>query len=92
MFVKLAYTPFVVRIEDGALVDQCGGRFEAGEQWLDDEGSLLVAGPRGVALLHDQDLALYAEMSGAALAQARRIARGEVPLRFRFEPDPARTR
>ena len=89
VFVKLAYTPFVVRIEDDALVDQCGRRFETGERWLDDEGSLLVAGPRGVALVHDQDLALYAEVSGPALDFLGRLERGEVPARFGFDPDPA---
>jgi hypothetical protein len=89
VFVKLAYTPFVVRIEDGALVDQCGRRFESGERWLDDEGSLLVAGPCGVALVHDQDLALYAEISGSTLDLPGRLARGDVPARFGFDPDPA---
>lgn len=89
VFVKLQYTPFVVRAEHSALVDQCGGRFAAGAQWLDDEGSLLVASPYGVALMHDQDLAQYAETAGLRLEHLERVDRGDVPARFGFDPDPA---
>jgi len=34
-------------------------------------------------------LAMYAELSGSALARAERVARRDVPLRFGFDPDPA---
>ncbi|OGA29010.1 MAG: hypothetical protein A3I65_03445 [Betaproteobacteria bacterium RIFCSPLOWO2_02_FULL_68_150] len=89
VFVKLQYTPFVARVERSALIDQCGRRFDAGAQWLDDEGSLLVASPRGVALMHDRDLARYAETAGSRLERLERVDRGAVPARFGFDPDPA---
>ena len=89
VFVGLAYTPFVVRLENSVLIDQCGACFEALETWLDEEGSLLIAGRRGVALLHDHDLSSYAEIMGSAVDHLRRIRRREVPARFGFDPDPA---
>lgn len=89
VFVKLAYAPFVVRSEGAALIDQCGRQFAVTERWLDDEGSLLFAGPGGVALLHDHDLASYAERFGPAIDQLGRLNRADVPRRFGFDPDPA---
>lgn len=89
VFVRLAYVPLVVRSEGDALIDQCGRRFAVTERWLDDEGSLLFSGPEGVALLHDHDLASYAERSGPMLDRAGRLPKTEFPRRFGFDPDPA---
>jgi hypothetical protein len=84
VFVALAYTPLVVHHEGDALIDHCGRRFRARETFLDDEGSVLLAGETGLALLDDRDLGRYAQ-GAEALA---RVARGDVPGRFGFVPEP----
>ncbi len=88
VFAKLAYTPLVARLENGALVDHCGRAFGAPSGlWLDDEGSIVLAGALGAAVLDDRDLARFAERW--APQRLPRIARDKVPARFAFIPDPA---
>ena len=84
VYVTLAYTPLVVHYEGDALVDHCGRAFAARAHYVDDEGSVLLAGDPAIALLDDRDLLRYAD-SGAPL---ERIARAEVPRRFGFVPEP----
>ena len=83
VFVTLAYTPWVVHYEGEALIDQCGGAFPAQCFYVDEEGSVLAAGERGIALLDDRDLARFAD---AETAQATR--RSEIQARFGFLADP----
>src|SRR5437868_9946138 len=77
VYVALAYTPLVAHYEGDSLVDHCGRPFAARANYVDDEGAVLVAGERGIALLDDRDLLRFAD-SGALL---ERIARAEVPGR-----------
>ncbi|WP_322105913.1 DUF2946 family protein [Paraburkholderia sp. J41] len=110
VYVELEYTPWIVRLAaapDGtlALTDQAGATFEPAAAWLDEAGSILFAdrGPRGVALLHDHDLDLFAEhatlgddaqsgtfhwRAGVALP-LQPILRADVPARFHFVASPA---
>jgi hypothetical protein len=85
VYVRLAYTPLVVRHDGSALVDHCGRALQAAGFFLDDEGSVLVLGQHGIGLLDDRDLARFAEDA----ERFPRIARAEVPARFGFAPDPA---
>jgi hypothetical protein len=85
VYVRLAYAPLVVHFEGDALLDHCGRPFKAGTVYQDDEGSVLIAGERGVALLDDRDLERFAE-SADRLPQ---IPRAEVERRFGFVSDPA---
>jgi hypothetical protein len=85
VYVSLAYTPHVVHYEADALVDQCGHGYGPGEAFADEEGSVLVAAARRIALLDDRDLGRFAE-SGTGLP---RLARGEIPARFGFVPEPS---
>jgi hypothetical protein len=85
VYVRLAYTPLVVRHDGAALADHCGRPVEAAAFFLDDEGSVLVLGQRGIGLLDDRDLPRYAELAAAL----PRVSRAEVPGRFGFVPDPA---
>ena len=89
VFAQLAYTPFVARLDGEILVDQCDRKFEVQREYLDDEGSVLLEAPRGIALLDYHDLAHYAELSGNRLNRLPILACGEVADRFGFDPDPA---
>jgi Protein of unknown function (DUF2946) len=85
VYVRLAYTPLVVHHEAERLVDHCGRAYSARAVFQDDEGSVLIEGERGIALLDDRDLERYAESA----ERLPRIARAEVARRFGFVPDPA---
>jgi DUF2946 family protein len=85
VFVELAYTPLVVHYEGDALVDHCGRPFGAAAAYLDDEGSVLMAGERGIALLDDRDLGRFADGGEPSL---QRITRAEIPGRFGFVREP----
>jgi hypothetical protein len=84
VFVELAYTPRVVHYEGEALADHCGRRFASTGFLLDDEGSVLVEGEGGVALLDDRDLQRLSE----SVASAPVIRRAEVAGRFGFVAEP----
>lgn len=85
VYVSLAYTPLVVHYEGDELLDHRGTGFKEEVAYQDDEGSVLVAGGGGVALLDDRDLARYADRADGL----PRIAKADVPARFGFVPDPA---
>jgi hypothetical protein len=89
VYVQLAYTPLVLRLEDGQLLDHCGQAFGApAGVWLDDEGSIVLAGARGAALLDDRDLARFIDDFSRPSEELERIARRDVAARFGFIPDP----
>lgn len=88
VFVRLFYTPFVVRAKDDGFVDQCGQSFLARSALLDDEGSLLLVADR-IALLDDRDLFGYVDSLGDAMHTLPRIRRSEVPSRFGFVAQPS---
>jgi DUF2946 family protein len=89
VFVRLAYTPLVVRAHGGTLLDQCGRILETGDAMLDEEGSVLLPADGSIALLDDRDLAAYAELQGDAIERLPRIQSRDVPGRFSFVLDPA---
>jgi hypothetical protein len=84
VFVRLAYAPLVARLEGDALVDHCGRPFVQAGGFLDEEGSVVLQGEAGVALLDDRDLAAYADRAAGLPA----IARRDLPARFGFVTDP----
>lgn len=90
VFVRLEYAPLVVHLEGGRLTDQCGQAFgtPAGA-WLDDEGSMVLAGTRGAALVDDRDLGRVFDELARPYDAFQRIDRLEVAARFGFVPDPA---
>lgn len=88
VFVRLAYTPLVLRTAGDAYLDHCGQPFDCSGAMLDDEGSILLSGSRGVALLDDRDLQRYADALGEAVRRLPTIARREVQARFGFVADP----
>ena len=84
VYVRLAYTPLVVHYEGDRLFDHCGRVFVSRGTYQDDEGSVLVEGDLGIALLDDRDLERYADSAD----QLPRIHRSEVAGRFNFVSDP----
>jgi Protein of unknown function (DUF2946) len=84
VYVTLAYTPLVVHYEGEQLIDHCGRRFAARAAYLDDEGSVLMADDRGIALLDDRDLGRFADTEPSL----QRITRSEIPARFGFVQEP----
>lgn len=84
VYVKLDYTPLVVHFEGEALVDHRGRAFRADAIYLDDGGSVLVAGEGTAAVLDDRDLARFADQAEALPP----IPAAEVPDRYRFIQDP----
>lgn len=111
VYVELAYTPWVVRLalpspDTPVLTDQTGGSFEPATAFIDDEGGVLFtdrSNPCRVAVLHDHDLDLFAQLATlddagtAGTLQWRpdtpltieTIRRGDMPSRFGFVPSPA---
>jgi hypothetical protein len=84
VYVRLAYTPLVVHYEGERMVDHCGRSFLSTNTFQDDEGSVLLEGDRGIALLDDRDLERYADLAD----HLPRIARADVERRFAFVSDP----
>jgi len=85
VYVKLAYTPLVLHFDGDALYDHCGCPVQAAATYVDDEGSLLVLGQRGIGLLDDRDLARYAHQADGLA----RLARADLEARFGFVSNPA---
>lgn len=84
VYVRLACAPLVVHYEGEALFDHCGRAFAPRDAFEDDEGSVLMSGERGLALLDDRDLAGFAERR----VPLQRINRSELERRFGFVADP----
>jgi len=86
VYVRLAYTPYVVHFEANALVDQCGREFaETGPGFVDEEGSVLVQNGRTIALVDDRDLERFVDRADKLAA----IASADVAARFSFVQNPA---
>jgi hypothetical protein len=84
VYVKLAYTPLVVRYEGDGLFDHCGRPFRAEQVLTDDEGSVVIAGEGTVALLDDRDLARFADCAESL----SRVVAAELPGRYGFVLNP----
>lgn len=78
VFVNLAYTPIVYRVDSDAagqlmLRAHTGSIHAAQEAWMDEAGDMLIETPLGVGLLEDRDLPYIADqlaISGSAVDDA----------------------
>ena len=75
-------------LQGGALVDHCGRPFVATGTLQDDEGSVLFASRRTVALLDDRDLARFAADLPDPPPPREVVRRLEVATRYGFVADP----
>jgi Protein of unknown function (DUF2946) len=89
VYVALAYAPLVLHYEGEALVDHCGRATRAGDTYVDEEGSVLILGERGLGLVDDRDLALFAMRLGADWQMLPKVASREVAARFGFVSKPS---
>src|SRR6187397_711061 len=78
VFVALAYTPLVLHFEGETLLDHCGRPFSPGQAFIDEEGSVLMAGKAGAGLLDDRDLAAYADRAADLPPIARETVAGRL--------------
>ena len=78
VFVALAYTPLVLHFEGEALLDHCGRPFSPGQAFIDEEGSVLMAGKPGAGLLDDRDLVAYADRAADLPPIARETVAGRL--------------
>jgi len=86
VYVRLAYTPYVVHFEANALVEQCGRAFAETEPgFVDEEGSVLVQNGRTIALVDDRDLERFVDRADKLAP----IASADVAARFGFVQNPA---
>jgi hypothetical protein len=85
VFVALAYTPLVLHFENDELLDHCGRAFSLEQAYVDEEGSVLMAGKPGIGLLDDRDLAAYADRAqGLPPLESKGVAE-----RFGFVTNPS---
>jgi hypothetical protein len=62
VYVRLAYTPLVFRLDGGVVLDHCGRRAGAlAGAWLDERGSLILRADAGVGVLEDRELLAASE-------------------------------
>jgi len=85
VYVALAYTPLVAHYQGDALFDHCGRSLRMNGAYVDDEGSVLISGGEGIALLDDRDLARIADAATAFPV----VKRSEIESRFGFVREPA---
>lgn len=89
VYVSLAYTPLVLRLESGLLVDHCGRPARARSIHRDDEGSVLILAERGIGLLDDRDLARFVDESAVEPGSWTVVRRDAVAARFGFVAEPS---
>ncbi len=96
VFVSLAYSPLVFRLECGRLLDHCGREAETPKgAWLDEEGSLVLQSEVAVGVLDDRDLGFCAEgleagvfVLGGVEIPLGVLKAGELEDRFGFVREP----
>lgn len=89
VYVALAYTPLVLHYDGEALLDHCGRATRAHATFVDEEGSVLMRGERGLGLLDDRDLAHFAARLGPDWRALPQVVSHELAARFGFVAEPS---
>jgi Protein of unknown function (DUF2946) len=90
VYVTLEATPWVLRLlADGAVEAHTGERMTATSAWVDEFGWLYLLTPRGLGLVHTQDMHRAADAMEQGQWQVQEMARAELPQRFGFVRSPS---
>jgi len=86
VYVELEAAPLVLRLlDDGRIQAHTGEELPALSCWLDEQGWLYLHTPRGLGLVHSQDMGLAAERIERGEWLPQEVQRAELPQRFGFK-------
>jgi hypothetical protein len=89
VYVTLEAAPLVLRVlADGGVEAHTGERLAVESTWLDEEGWLYALTPRGLGVVHSQDMHRAAERVEAGEWQPETLLRADLPQRFGFQRVP----
>lgn len=90
VFIELANTPWVWRVsEQGGLVSSTGQAAQLNWTGLDESGRLYAHTPRGLGLVHSQDIWLASEhLQKGAWPEPEAVQWQDLPQRFGFVRSP----
>lgn len=77
VYVELDAAPYVVRLHQGELIDQCDDTWPATDVvcWVDEAGDAWISTARGLAILDDRDLdALLSRLQGDNVLDEQALA------------------
>ena len=90
VYVELEAAPLVLRLLDGEAEVEAhtGQRLAVQSCWLDEFGWLYLLTPRGLGLVHSQDMVGAADRIERGEWQPQPVLRAELPARFGFRLRP----
>lgn len=89
VYVELESTPLIWRVEhDGQITAHTGQRSEVLECLMDEAGHLYLHTPRGLGLVHTQDVGLAAELIEQGRWTLSECRCDELPARFGYVQSP----
>ncbi len=89
VYVELEAAPLVLRVIDAAEVEaHTGERLAVRSTWLDELGWLYALTPRGLGLVHSQDMDRAADLVEQGVWQPEAVERTALPQRFGFQRRP----
>ena len=92
VYVELECTPWVWQVlPDYRLQSHTGLQTSAGECLLDEQGRLYIASPRGLGLVHSQDMVLAAEAVEQGVWVPRDVMSADLPVQYGFVRSPAKS-
>lgn len=89
VYVELAHTPYIWRIEpDGSVLSHTGLPAEVLQVWLDEVGRVYLHTRLGFGLVHTLDTQALAQHMEAQGWQTKTLASQELPARFGYVQSP----
>ena len=91
VYVELEAAPLVLRVDAGGQVTaHTGDVLPARATYLDEAGRLFVDTPRGLGLVHTQDMHAASELVERGAWQPQDVLAGELPARFGHVLSPSK--
>ena len=89
VYVELEATPWVWRLhDDGRVLSHTGCAVQPEAALVDENGRLYLACPRGLGVVHSQDMALAADLIEQGRWQPVSVPADSLPRRFGYVPSP----